>query len=120
MAFSIDCSHFFGQSAQPNIPTVVMQAGCDCNLWFWHCVFGYVGTMNDINIWDSRLNQSLHDGSYEKNGFDFEIGGKYLISMVSHGWDLSRTVLLLLKQSVSHWTDGKLYFPSSRRQRGRM
>jgi hypothetical protein len=74
MAFLIDCSHFFGQSAQPNIPTVVMEAGCDCNLRFWHCVFGYVGTMNDINIWDSRLNQSLHDGSFEKNDFDFEIG----------------------------------------------
>jgi len=57
--------------------TVVVEAACDYNLWFWHCVFGYYGTMNDINIWDSSsLHQSLHDGTFEWNDFDFEIGGE--------------------------------------------
>ena len=33
--------------------------------------------MNDINIWDrSSLHQSLHDGTFEWNDFDFEIGGE--------------------------------------------
>ncbi len=56
--------------------TVVMEAGCGYQLWFWHCAFGYVGTMNDINILDSsKLHQSLHGGSFEKNDFAFEVGG---------------------------------------------
>jgi hypothetical protein len=30
-------------------------------------VFGYVGTMNDVNIGDSsKLYKSLHDGAFEK------------------------------------------------------
>jgi hypothetical protein len=81
IAFSIDCTHFLGKvpngqyKGKESGPTVVMEAGCDYNLWFWHCVFGYVGTMIDINIWDSsKQHQSLHDGSFEKNVFDFEIG----------------------------------------------
>jgi hypothetical protein len=36
-----------------------------------------MGTMNDINIWDrSKLHKSLHDGSFEKNDFSFEVGGE--------------------------------------------
>jgi hypothetical protein len=87
MAFSLDCTHFsWGKcptkfhcqyKGKEKTPTVVIEAGCDYQLWFWHCVFGYVGTMNDINIWDSsKLHKSLHDGSFEKNDFPFEIGGK--------------------------------------------
>jgi hypothetical protein len=87
MAFSLDCSHFFGgkcpikyhgqYKGKESGPTVVVEAACDYNLWFWHCVFGYVGTMNDINIWDSSmLHQSLHDGTFESNDFVFEIGGQ--------------------------------------------
>jgi hypothetical protein len=63
MAFSLDCIHFswgkcptkyHGQyKGKKKTPTVVVEAGCNYQLWFWHCVFGYVGTMNDINIWDS-------------------------------------------------------------------
>ena len=37
----------------------------------------YVGTRNNINIWDSsKLHQSLHDGTLERNDFSFEVGGK--------------------------------------------
>jgi hypothetical protein len=77
MAFSLDCIHFswgkcltkyHGQyKVNDDCPTVVVEADCDYNLWFWHCVFGYIRTMDDINIWDSRkLHQSLHDGTFEK------------------------------------------------------
>jgi hypothetical protein len=87
MAYSIDCTHFHwgkcpmkyhGQyKGKEDGPTVVVEAGCDYQLWFWHCVFGYVGSMNDINIWDSSmLHKSLSDGSFEANDFTFEIGGK--------------------------------------------
>ena len=87
MAFSLDCSHFawgkcptayHGQyKGKEDSPTVVVEAGCDYQLWFWHCVFGYVGTMNDINIWDSSmLHKALHDGTFEKNDFPFVIGGE--------------------------------------------
>jgi hypothetical protein len=80
MAFSIDCTHFLGgkcptkyhgqHKGKESGPTVVVEAGCDYQLWFWHCVFGYVGTMNDINIWDSsKLHQSLHNGTFEKKRF---------------------------------------------------
>jgi hypothetical protein len=56
---------------------VVVEAGCDYQLWLWHCGFSYVGTMNDINIWDSsKLHQSLHDGTFEKNDFSFEVGSQ--------------------------------------------
>jgi hypothetical protein len=59
-------------------PTLVIEAACDYNLWFWHCVFGCTGNMNNINIWDSSsLHQSLHDGTFEWNDFAFEIGGEH-------------------------------------------
>jgi hypothetical protein len=87
LAYSLDCSHFawgkcstkyHGQyKGKEDSPTVVVEAGCDYNLWFWHCVFGYVGTMNDINIWDSsKLHKSLHDGSFELNDFSYIVGGE--------------------------------------------
>ncbi len=85
MASSLDCSHFFwgkcptkfhGQyKGKESGPTVIVEAACDYNLCFWHCVFGYVGTMNVINIWDSStLHQSLQDGTFVPNVFDFEVG----------------------------------------------
>jgi hypothetical protein len=55
MAFSIDCTHFFGgkcptkyhgkYKGKESGPTVDVEAGCDYQLWFWHCVFVYVVTM---------------------------------------------------------------------------
>jgi hypothetical protein len=82
MAYSIDCTHFLGgkcpmkyqgqYKGKEDGPTVVVEAGCDYQLWFWHCVFGYAGSMNDINIWDSSmLHKSLTDGTFEGNDFSF-------------------------------------------------
>ncbi len=96
MAFSLDCTHFswgkcpakyHGQyKGKEDCPIVVVEAGCDCNLWFWHYVFGYIGTMNDINIWDSsKLHQSLHNGMFEKNDFSYVVGGEAFHQLHSLG-----------------------------------
>jgi len=43
----------------------------------WHAVFGYVGTLNDLTIWDnSFLLHSICDGSFEMLDFQFTIGGE--------------------------------------------
>jgi hypothetical protein len=34
-------------------PTIVVEALADYNLYAWHAVFCYAGTLNDISIWDS-------------------------------------------------------------------
>jgi hypothetical protein len=52
-------------------PTVVLEALCDFNLWFWHALFGYAGSLNDLNILNlSPFLESLVDGTFlelEKN-----------------------------------------------------
>ena len=46
-------------------PTLVLEALCDYNLWFWHAAFGFAGSLNDINILNlSPLLESLLDGSF--------------------------------------------------------
>jgi hypothetical protein len=56
-------------------PTIVLEAVADYNLWFWHAAFGFAGSLNDINIWDSSpLHKAMVDGSFVS--VDFEIGGK--------------------------------------------
>jgi hypothetical protein len=50
-------------------PTAVVKAGCNNQLWFWHCVFGYVGSMNDINIWMEHLGQMTLLMKLEENSF---------------------------------------------------
>ena len=73
MAFSIDCWHldwkncpvaWQGQlKGKEGKATLVLEAGCDHNLWFWHVLFGYPGTMNDIQIWEqSTLLQAISSG----------------------------------------------------------
>ena len=63
MIRSLDCLHVLWQNCQvawqgqqtgrDNIPpTIVMDAMCDYNLWFWHHSFGLPGSLNDISIWD--------------------------------------------------------------------
>jgi hypothetical protein len=87
MIGSLDCMHVFwkncpvalqGQySGKEGAPTIVLEAMCNYNLWFWHVSFGYAGTLNDINIWDnSPLLKMMVDGSLSKLDFEFEIGGK--------------------------------------------
>jgi len=58
-------------------PTTVVEALAGYNLFAWHAVFGYSGTLNDIIIWDSSiLLQSLCDGSFSELDFPFFIGGE--------------------------------------------
>ena len=58
-------------------PTIVVEALADHNLYAWHAVFIYAGTLNDISIWDSSyLLQSLCDGSFSDLDFPFTIGGQ--------------------------------------------
>ena len=52
-------------------PTVVLEALSDFILWFWHALFGYAGSLNDLNILNlSPFLESLVDGTFselEKN-----------------------------------------------------
>ena len=73
---SIDCMHVFWKNCPKGYhgqykgkekkPSIVLEAACDYNLWFWHASFGYPGTLNDINILNlSPLVDSFLDGSFE-------------------------------------------------------
>jgi Plant transposon protein len=72
---SIDCMHttwkncpvawqgsFKGKEKKP---TIVLEALCDHQLWFWHAAYGYAGVLNDITILNlSPFLDSLIDGSF--------------------------------------------------------
>ncbi len=52
-----------------------MEAVLDHQLFAWHSVVGYAGTLNDINVWDSSLlHKPLIDGSFCRNDFEYSIG----------------------------------------------
>jgi hypothetical protein len=52
-----------------------MEAVSDHQLFAWHSVVGYAGTLNDINVWDSSLlHKPLIDGSFCRNDFEYSIG----------------------------------------------
>ena len=74
---SLDCSH----TVWKNCPkawqgsfkgkekkcTIVLEALCDYNLWFWHASYGHAGTANDKTILDvSSLFESFVDGSFSR------------------------------------------------------
>lgn len=72
---SLDCMHthwkncpkaWQGQfQGKEGKPTIVLEAACDYNLWFWHASYGYAGTMNDLNILNmSPLLAAFKDGSF--------------------------------------------------------
>ena len=74
---SLDCMHVFWKNCPKGYhgqykgkekkPSIVLEAACDYNLWFWHASFGYPGTLNDINVLNlSPLVDSFLDGSFEK------------------------------------------------------
>jgi len=85
----LDCMHVFwkncpiawqGQfSGKASMPSIVLEAFGDFNVFVWHAAFGWAGSMNDINIWDcSPLLQSFLDGSFsEQVDFTFQIGDSY-------------------------------------------
>jgi hypothetical protein len=88
MIGSIDCMHmrwkncpvaWHGQfQGKEKKATIVLEAMCECNLWFWHAAFGYAGSLNDINIWDqSPLLKSFIDKSFSGNvDFEFKINNQ--------------------------------------------
>ena len=63
-------------------PTIVLEASCDYHLFFWHCSYGYSGSLNDINILNqSHLQRGLIDGSFAavesaSGTVPFSIGGE--------------------------------------------
>jgi hypothetical protein len=62
---------FQGKEGQP---TVVVEAMANYNLYFWHAIFGYAGTLNNITIWDNRfLLKFICEGSFEQMDFPFII-----------------------------------------------
>jgi hypothetical protein len=88
MVGSLDCMHvswkncpvawqgqFQGKEAYPSI---VLEAMCDYNLYFWHHEFGSAGTLNDISIWDlSGLHKAFVDGTWSENvDFEYSINGE--------------------------------------------
>jgi Plant transposon protein len=89
MVGCLDCMHvgwkncpkaWQGQTAgKEKKPTIVLEAMCDHNLFFWHASFGWAGTLNDINIWDrSSLLKAFLDGTWSNQvDFGFEIGGQH-------------------------------------------
>jgi hypothetical protein len=75
LAYSIDCCHIVWKNCptlwkgtfegKEKVPTIVLEAGADYDLFFWHVAFGFPGTQNDINIWDrSPLHTLLVDGTW--------------------------------------------------------
>jgi hypothetical protein len=65
-------------SRKGKYPTLVLEAICDYNLYFWHHGFGTAGTLNDISIWDlSGLHKTFVDGTFANNcNCPFNINGK--------------------------------------------
>mmetsp|Transcript_15031 Transcript_15031/g.32775 ORF Transcript_15031/g.32775 Transcript_15031/m.32775 type:complete len:486 (+) Transcript_15031:39-1496(+) len=57
---SLDCSQTFWNrcptawkgcySGKDKRPTIVLEALCDYNCYFWHVNYGYAGSLNDINV----------------------------------------------------------------------
>jgi hypothetical protein len=88
MVGSLDCMHvswkncpvaWQGQyQGKEKYPTLVLEAMCDYNLYFWHHEFGMAGTLNDISIWDlSGLHKAFVDGTFtEQIDFPFTINGE--------------------------------------------
>jgi hypothetical protein len=88
MIGSLDCSHFVwgncpvahhGQfQGKEGKPTIIVEAIADHTLYVWHAVFGYVGTLNDLSVWDnSFLLCSICDGTFEEMDIPFIIGGEH-------------------------------------------
>ena len=66
-------------------PTIILEAACDFNLWFWHASFGFPGAMNDLNILNlSPLLDSFLDGTFtalEQDFIPFTIGSSFFLSI---------------------------------------
>ena len=93
MIGSLDCMHVFWKNCpiawqgshvgKDGKPSLVLEACCDANLYFWHACFGWAGSMNDINIWDrSPLLKRFLDGSWSTDiDFVFSVDGTEFTSL---------------------------------------
>jgi hypothetical protein len=75
MLGSLDCMHTYWKNCpvawqqsfrgKEKMASIVLEAGADYNLWFWHASYGYAGALNDYTIVNlSPLLQKLTDGSF--------------------------------------------------------
>ena len=59
------------------IPTIGLEAVADYNMWFWQSLFGFPGSLNDLNIWErSPLLESMIDGSHDLIDHPFIVNGQ--------------------------------------------
>jgi hypothetical protein len=74
MLGSLDCTHTYWKNCpvgwkgsyqgQNSAPSIVLEAVCDYNLFFWHLNYGNCGCLNDINILNrSPLLDMMVDGT---------------------------------------------------------
>jgi hypothetical protein len=73
---SLDCCHTYWKNCpkawqgsfkgKENKPSIVLEGIVDYHLFFWHCSYGYAGTLNDRNILNlSPFYEGLLDGTFE-------------------------------------------------------
>jgi hypothetical protein len=94
MLGSLDCMHVGRKNCpvawqgafqgKEKVPTIVLEAVSDYNLWIWHAAFGFAGSMNDIDIWEqSLLLKQFVDGTFAKVvDFEFNILGEEFFIVV--------------------------------------
>jgi hypothetical protein len=110
---------FFGKEGYA---TIGLEAVADYNLWIWHSSFGFPGSLNDINIWDSSpLFQSMQDGSHAEIDFDFYVNGE-LFSMLYYLVDGIYPSLARFLASIPdpHSKIDRCFFPVSRNRTERI
>lgn len=98
---SLDCCHTRWKNCpvawqgnfkgKEGVPTLVLEASCDYQLWFWHAAFGFAGTLNDTNILKlSPLLNSFTDGSFE--GLERQAG---VVPFAIHDQEFSKMFVLV-------------------------
>jgi hypothetical protein len=75
---SIDCTHTHWKNCpvgwkgsfkngKNKLPSIVLEAVADHNLFFWHVAYGYAGTLRDITIFhQSTMFDRMIDGSWKR------------------------------------------------------
>jgi hypothetical protein len=78
--------------------TIRLEAVADHNLWLWHHAFGFPGSLNDINIWETTpLFESMQDGTHDEFDFPFTINDEQFEMRI-----------IWWTASTHHWLD---FFP---------
>ena len=91
MLGSLDCSQIFWKNCpkawhgsyktgKEKKPSVILEAICDYNCFFWHSTFGYAGSLSDNNVLSlSPFLDKMLDGTFaelESHVVPFTIGGE--------------------------------------------